>query len=805
MRNPQTSDSVAYNYPVALSIRGPLDRGSLQKSLDQIVARHETFRSLFRVDGNALTQVVLKPRPLAISEIDLSATAPGARLSRAVSLAAEAARRSFDLSAGMLLRPLLIRIAADHSILLLVTHHIVCDDWSVAVLLRELAFFYAAYSSPLSAPASLDPLPAPYSRIACDLVRCLNDDEADVQTRFWERRLRHRSDFHHVQPDFPRLQARSFRSGARVIRLLPPDLSRAARQLAQVERVSPFMVLLAAFDCLLCRYSGEEDVGIATCAANRSSTQLEPLIAPLSNRVVLRVDLSGNPRFNELLARVRDAALNAYSNQSTPFGAIVEKMSPEVRPSRNPLFQTLLVLQDAPQESWDLGGSEASLFSLETGTTRYDLNVWLRFKSDDSLEADFQYDSGLFRASTVRALLDDFCNIFETFIANPAKRLHAPLDSERREALSIASVESAPSSSSTPEDEMENRLAKIWQELLGLKVQDTNMDFFEAGGDSLRVAQLFARIEKVFSIQLPVSTILEARTCRTLARLLRSRRPASAASSVVAVKPSGSRPPVFCIHSHSGDVLFCRSFPKYLRAGHPLYGLQSLTLSGKASQFSVKQMAASYVEELLRLHPQGPCFLFGYSFGGLIAFEMSHLLLARGRNVAFLGMFNTPAPGSLEGWPLRQASYLRGRMRNELGKLPTLGAKERLAHLARNASNFPRMMLRSAIVDTWRFSAPFFGKRLMERSGRALLTLDQINIAAAKSYVPEHVFPGRISFFQAEAIPYLYAISPQIGWAPFAVDGIEIVNVSAEPGQSTWEQFGKTVMEQLNVRLEQLA
>lgn len=805
VRAPVASDSVAYNYPLSFRVRGPLNNECLRQSLEAIVRRHEVLRSIFRVERNTLTQIVLRPRPFSLHEIDLAQTEASTRLPKAISLATETANCRFEMSIESLLRAMSIRLAADDHILLLVTHHIVCDDWSVAILLRELSLLYSTFSVTQAGADSLVPLPIVYGRFACDLASRLNGPEVEVRTRFWERQLRHAAEFHHLKPDYPRPSRRSFRSGAHECEAFPSALLGAIKKLGQQERVSPFMILLAAFECLLCRSSGQDDIGVATCVANRSSTELEALIAPLSNRVVLRADLSGNPTFHEILARVRDAALNAYSNQDVPFGAIVEKLSPTRDPSRNPLFQTLLVLQDAPQDSWNLGRSNVTWLPLDTGTTRYDLNVWLRFKSDKSLEADFQYDTGLFRASTIRKLIEDYRNILEMAVGNPQRRVRDLPARIQEEGQFPAIAESASRSPSAREDEMDSRLAEIWQELLGLEAMDTSTDFFAAGGDSLRAARLFARIERVFGIKLPVSTILEARTYGSLVRLLRSVESVTKTSSVVAVQPYGPRPPVFCIHNHTGDVLFCRSLPNYTRAGQPLYGLQSQALVGKAPHFSVEQMAESYVEDIQRIHPQGPCFLFGYSFGGLVAFEMSQMLLARGRDVAFLGMFNTPAPGSLVGWPLRQFYYVCRRTRNELEKLPQLGAKEKLAHLARNIANFQQMMTRSVITDAWRFSAKVFGKRFMERTGRALLTLDQINIAAAKAYNPKKVFPGTITFFLAEALPYLYAIPPQIGWGPFAADGIEIVNVPGESGHPAWEQFARTVAEKLNLRLEQIS
>lgn len=435
------------------------------------------------------------------------------------------------------------------------------------------------------------------------------------------------------------------------------------------------MIFLAALQCLLLRHSGDGDIGVATCAANRSSTECETLIGPLSNRVLLRTDLSGNPTWREILTRVRNTALAAYSNQDVPFGTIVERFGRQPDASRNPLFQTLVVFENAAKEPWSLGDLKTSPFSLDTGSTRYDLNVWLRLTPADEVEIDFQYNVALFSVSSIRNLLLDYCRILNSFVENPGE--HPKNESSRSPAPLCSAPKTQPSTSPllAVQDAIEKRLQKMWGSVLELSSVDSSTDFFALGGDSLRAARLFALIEKVFGVTLPVSTILEARTIHDVARILQRTSSRPRASSLVAVKPSGAQPPVFCIHNHTGDVLFCRDLPTYINPDQPIYGLQSRFLADQSPHFSVESMAAEYVTILDHIQPLGPCLLFGYSFGGLVAFQMAQILHERGRSIAFLGMFNTPAPGSLSGWPLRQFSYLHHRTRNELAKLASLGSK----------------------------------------------------------------------------------------------------------------------------------
>jgi thioesterase domain-containing protein/acyl carrier protein len=340
--------------------------------------------------------------------------------------------------------------------------------------------------------------------------------------------------------------------------------------------------------------------------------------------------------------------------------------------------------------------------------------------------------------------------------------------------------------------------------VLGPQSPDPATDFFAIGGDSLRAARLFAQIEVSFGVALSVSTILEARTINELAALLRIKSSGAEAVPLVAVKPFGKKPPVFCIHNHTGDVLFCRDLPAFADSDQPIYGLQSRCVKAQPVHSSVEQMAADYTTALERVHDHGPCLLFGYSFGGLVAFEMAHLLIARGRSVAFLGMFNTPAPGSLSGWPLRKFSYLSRRTRNELAKLPSLGTLGQLRHLATSAAKFCRMVVRSATVDGWRVSTALLDQHAAKQIGQKLLKLDEINIAAAKNYFPTKVFPGQITFFRANGLPYLYSVSPRAGWGPLAAMGVENVDVRHDGPVPSTEEFASSIAAKLRACLEQL-
>ncbi len=795
---PEASDSVAYNYPVLLQVRGPLDSRALELALGEIVRRHEVFRAIFQIEDGEQIRIVVPPKDFTIRLFDLSELPPAARHSRSFNLVMEDASRPFDLRSDLLLRATLVRLAPEDHMLLLTTHHIVCDDWSVGILVNELFSLYDAYS--LNETPALPPLRSSYQEFARQLAARMRNREFEVRISFWKEQLGGGRNFHHLKTDRLRTTRRICRA-AYEKSSFSREVAQSIQRLSQRERVSPFMVLAAAFQCVLARISEQDDVGIAVCVANRNSTETELLIGPFSNRIILRTNLAGNPTFRELLTRVRDTALEAYANQDIPFGEVVERVVTVAESHRNPLFQVLMILQERGHTVVQSRGLEVQDVPFDATSTRYDLNVWLKFDESRGLDVSLQYNASLFEAATIRRILEMYRDVLAQMENNPEEHIRDFPD-QRQSVAGISTVAELPNLTVVPpRDEIEKQLLKMWQQNLGTPYDGIGIrqDYFDLGGNSLKAMQLFEAIDNQFHMKLPVSTLLEARTIEAQAKIIRGGTALRNRSPLVLVQPAGSGPPLFCIHTHTGNVLFCRDFPKYAGPDQPVYGLQSRAARGDRPHFSVHEMASAYLQELKSVQVEGPYHLFGYSFGGLVAFEIAQQLIAQGNCVGFLGMFNTPAPGSLRGWPLGQSSYLKKRIRNELQKLGVLGTKERSLHLFQNAWNFSRMVTRSVRADAWRLSARVLKRKTAEQLGAQMLDVDHINIAAAKNYRPSGVFPGRIIFFLTAEVPYLYSVSPEAGWNPLACDGIELVNVSESDTDPIEARFAKTVGDRLRL------
>jgi amino acid adenylation domain-containing protein len=322
-----------------------------------------------------------------------------------------------------------------------------------------------------------------------------------------------------------------------------------------------------------------------------------------------------------------------------------------------------------------------------------------------------------------------------------------------------------------PRDALERQLKDIWEQAFQIEHIGVREDFFELGGHSLLAAQLMARVNDALHMNLPLSAVLEVRTIEDMANVVRGS--GENWSSLVAVQKKGSRPPVFCVHSHTGDVLYCEYIAQGAGAEQPIYGLQAQGALGKPPHRAIEEMAPCYVQEMRRIQPRGPYHLFGFCFGGMVAFEMAKLLNQQGEQVDFLGVYNSPAPGSLKKWPLGQFTYLWRRTQDEWKKLLELQAGERFAHVKKNLRNFRQLVKRSATIE----GAEALSR--MRGSGQSieLKDLESINIAAAKRYQPAHVFPGKITLFLAPDMARVYPVAPAEGWKKFAGQGLEVISV----------------------------
>jgi amino acid adenylation domain-containing protein len=421
-------DNPFYNVPAAIHLRGTLNQTALERSFHEIVRRHAALRTTFKTIDGQPVQVVESDVKVELSVVNLPTVAVGDRERIRQQLATAEAQRPFNLTTDPLLRVTLLQFDPTEAVLLLTMHHIVADGWSLGVLIRELACFYTAFVEGRS--PGLPPLPIQYTDFACWQRNWLQGEVLEKQLAYWRRQLRDLPVME-LPSDRPRPAVQTYR-GATYPLHISPTLTQALEVLSQQSGVSLFMTLLAAFQTLLYRYTGQEDIAIGSPIANRHRSELEGLIGFFVNSLVMRSDLSGNPTFRELLERVRDVALAAYEYQDLPFEKLVEELDPERDLGRNPLFQVAFALQNAPMQPLELPRLMLEPAPLESGSTRFDLEVHLwepahglrsLWQSQEGLSGFISYSTDLFDKGTIQRLVGHFQTLLEGMVANPNARL----------------------------------------------------------------------------------------------------------------------------------------------------------------------------------------------------------------------------------------------------------------------------------------------------------------------------------------------------------------------------------------------
>ena len=412
-------DSPLYNLAAAVRLQGPLDVAALERSLGEIVRRHEALRTTFlTVDGRP-RQVISAEPLLPMPVIDLRVVAEVAREENLQRLLSDEAQKLFDLARGPLFRVLLVTLGEQEHVLLLTVHHIVSDAWSVGVLIEELRALYAAFHA--GEPSPLPELPFQYVDYAVWQRQWLKGEVLDIQLAYWKRKLEGAPPSLDLPTDRPRPAVQRYRGSTLFFRL-SSALTEALGALSRRAGVTRFMVLLAGFQLLLARYAGVEDVSVGSPIAGRTVVETEALIGFFINALTLRTDLSGDPSFLGLLERVREVTLDAYAHQDVPFEQVVDALQPERSLNRAPLFQVMFVLQNTPMPALALSELTLSLVPLESKTAKFDLSVSLA-EDDGGMQGVAEYDADLFDEATIGRMIEQFQAVLEGAMARPERRL----------------------------------------------------------------------------------------------------------------------------------------------------------------------------------------------------------------------------------------------------------------------------------------------------------------------------------------------------------------------------------------------
>ncbi|HEY0172458.1 MAG TPA: amino acid adenylation domain-containing protein, partial [Pyrinomonadaceae bacterium] len=425
-----------YNMPGGAMLKGRLDVPTLEAALGEMVRRHDVFRTAFHSVNGEPAQVISERLELELPVTDLSELPDEEQQPRARQLSAEEARHVFDLTRGPLVRLRLLRFSETRHLLLVTMHHIISDGWSLGILIRETVTLYEAFRR--GEPSPLPRLPIQYADYARQQREEFSRNLLDPQLDYWREELAGLPPLLELPLDHPRPPKQTYR-GAVIKFELPERLSQHLSGLSRREGVTLFMTLLAGFQVLLSRYSGQTDIAVGSPIAGRRQRETEDLVGFFVNTLVMRLDLSDNPTVREVLRQVRVKALGAYANQDVPFEMLVEELRPVRSMSHPPLFQVMMVMQNTPLKEAKFSELELELLESEHGTAKFDLTLELAEK-DGGLAGSLAYNVDLFDASTARHMLGHYQNLLELLVADPSQRVQelALLNSEEERQLLLS-------------------------------------------------------------------------------------------------------------------------------------------------------------------------------------------------------------------------------------------------------------------------------------------------------------------------------------------------------------------------------
>ena len=781
-------DSSMYNLPMAFRLIGELHIEQLEQCLQTIVKRHEVLRTNYPSD-NDKPRVILQSTMPALTVVNLQQQSGDDIETQALNLAGEVSQQPFDLAQESLIRYTLIRLSQQEHLLVIVVHHMVADGWSLGLIISELSTLYNAAMEGVTAP--LSNLPFQYADFAAWQQQWLSGEDFKPQLTYWQQIFEETPEALKLPLDRPYL-AGSSNQGRCQSFTMKQTLSQALRDFCQQEGRSQFAVLLASFKALLHCYSGQNDLIVCSPVAGRSHSGTQHLIGYFNNILPLRTRVTSDLTFRALIEQVQKTVTGIYDYPDVPLQQIAS--SPQL--AGISLSRALFVLQswqNGPNQPLELEGVRARPLTKEEigiDTADFDLAIFVEPEAE-KIGGYIQYKTDLFDASTLEQLFCHWMILLERSINQPEATLAElrPLGTIERKQL-ILKVDTLNrllteavmdrSNYVAPRNEVEKKLTAIWQDVLKNQHIGIRDNFFELGGKSLAAIELFTKIESTFNRKIPFSKIFQTPTIEKLAALLNEDSSSERFTSLVAIKPEGSKPPLFCTHSDDPSVVHYKNIATYLDVDQPFYALQPPALSGEDNLIftRIEDMATHFINEIQALQPIGPYFLIGHSGGGLVAYEVARQLENQGDEVAFLGMIDTFAPG-YEPRPRLRTPSLLYQLYIHCFNLARVKPRRKLGYVLQRIKEIIPKFIWTRLNKSTLLIDDSLHNELPEiyRNLPIYRTIKQANYKACNSYRLDWHYSGKISLYRSIERPTTVRDYPSLGWDQVTNQEIEIYEI----------------------------
>ena len=674
----------------------------------------------------------------------------------------EEAARPIDLGRDLMLRALLLRRTTESHILVLTVHHIAIDGWSLGILFRELSHAYNAFAR--GGAPEFPALPITPARYA----EGERKRPHDASLAYWREQLQGvdplRLPFDRNLPEAARLP------GAVLERTFDAALVDSLNQLARRHNATLYMVLLAGFQALLHRSTGQNGILVGAPMANRLHAEAEGLIGYFVNTLPARLRVEPEATFGDLVNRVRAAMLAAYHHQEVPF----EKLAALFQPAT---IDAVLVLQNTPGEELSLDGLAVQVATAHNGTAKFSLTLSMEPRNG-TLAVEAQYNTGRFSAEAIARLLDSYRQLLTAVAADADSAIASYVLPGLPVPVALAQPAAQPAPEALDATIIEPALARIWRDILGRSTIDAEDNFFELGGHSLAAARLIGRVEKELGVRLSLAALFQAPTLGRLTALLRESSGATE-HHAIPIQPAGTRRPFHCL---SSGPMF-RALAKHLGMDQPFLGVPGPDLAALPLPFRMEDLAAQQLTAIRRAQPEGPYTLGGWSSAATVAFEVARQLQAQGESVSLLVLFdgqNPTAPhASLVAFSPDEP--VSARVRRFVSRILF-----HLVNLARGGLGNVMPYLR----DRWKWGRILLRQRAWSRGYRTCLRLgcrlpgwmidsSQIQFQCYFSYRPQP-YPGAALIFRHTRRPGNDTGDPLLGWDNLLTGPVDVCDVPGD-------------------------
>lgn len=770
------SGTTAYNIPLALRLKGPLNISALEQSLKEIITRHEALRTTFTTVENKPVQIICsEDQNWSLTIKNLQKLPQVEREQEMLRLSVKEAQKPFDISSDLLFRACLLELEPEENILIITVHHIVFDGWSEGKFWQELTFLYESFAKAES--SSLPKLAIQYADFAVWQRQWLQSDFLAALRSYWQGKLGNNLQELILPTDYSPPAVPTRNSSTHKLTISAP-LTTELKQLSYKSGATLFATLLTAFKILLYVYTEQEDLFVCSPIANRNRPELKQLIGYFVNLLILRSDLSGNPSVQDLLNQVRQTVTGSYAHQDFPLQQLVQDLGL----GQKSLSQVMFVLQNNDQNKPNLSGLTVETLDIDNGKADFDLSLSLT-ECQDELIGVWKYNTDLFSSESITKMAEDWQTLLEKIVADPtqpiddllvlSKRDRQQLRAKQAKRTSIAQQSQSKSSATQlkPRNALELRLTKLWSEILDTEQIHLQDNFFEVGGSSLLAFRLIGEIENSFGKKLPLSALLEAPTIEKLARLIGNKTDSSSSSWLNSPQPGSSRPTLFCIPPAGNSLLGFANLVRHLGEDQPFYVPQPLGLEGETEPHErVEDMAEHYIKEIQTIQPDGPYYLGGRCFGGIVAFEMARQLSQQGQKVALLALIDGGMPPNI---------YLK--YRNENGS-------QRSKSLAEYWESFVYFFRKGQLFTILDYRYRKTLRKLKARFSQNQAKPDPLmanvqkvfrsHMKARAEYLPASSYSGKITIFASGTL----RLDQQASWEELATEGIDCHFVGGSHG-----------------------